>query len=92
MAKKAKVKRYIFNSTCSIYGYNKNKVYENGRKNPISTYAKANLKAENFIYKLKNKKFKVNSLRNSTLFGFSHSMRVDLVIYIFLLNILKKKK
>ena len=92
MAKKAKVKRYIFNSTCSIYGYNKNKVYENGKKNPISTYAKANLKAESFIYKLKNKKFKVNSLRNSTLFGFSHSMRLDLVINIFVLNILKKKK
>ena len=92
ISEKAKVKRYIFNSTCSIYGYNKNKVYENGRKNPISTYAKANLKAEIFIYKLKNKKFKVNSLRNSTLFGFSHSMRLDLVINIFVLNILKKKK
>ena len=92
MAKKAKVKRYIFNSTCSVYGYNENKVYESGGKNPISTYAKANLKAENFIYKLKNNKFKVNSLRNSTLFGFSHSMRLDLVINIFVLNILKKKK
>lgn len=92
LAKKAKVKRYIFNSTCSVYGFSKTKVYENGNKNPISTYAKANLKAENYINKLKNKNFKVNSLRNSTLYGFSNSMRLDLVINIFVLNIMKRKK
>ena len=92
VAKKAGIKRYIFNSTCSVYGFSKKKVFENGQKKPISTYAKANLKAENYIYKLKNKKFKVNSLRNSTLFGFSNSMRLDLVINIFVLNIIKKKE
>ena len=92
IAKKAKVKRYIFNSTCSVYGFSKKMVYENGKKNPISTYAKANLKAENYINKLKNKSFKVNSLRNSTLYGFSNSMRLDLVINIFVLNIMKRKK
>ena len=91
IAKKAKIKRYIFNSTCSVYGFSKKKVLENGRKKPISTYAKANLKSENFIYKLRDKNFKVNSLRNSTLFGFSNSMRLDLVINIFVLNIIKKK-
>ena len=44
-------------------------VYENSKKNPLSTYAKANYKAEHEIMLLKNKKFKVNALRNSTLFG-----------------------
>jgi nucleoside-diphosphate-sugar epimerase len=92
VAKKAKVKRYIFNSTCSVYGFSPNKVFENDIKKPISTYAKANLKAENSINKLTNKEFKVNSLRNSTLFGFSNSMRLDLVINIFVLNIMKKKE
>ncbi len=92
IAKKAKVKRYVFNSTCSVYGFSKKIVYENGNKKPISTYAKANLKAENYIYKLKNKSFRVNSLRNSTLYGFSNSMRLDLVINIFVLNIIKNKK
>ena len=92
IAKKAKVQRYVFNSTCSVYGFSKKKVYENGLKKPISTYAKANLKAETEIYKIRNKKFKVNSLRNSTLFGFSNSMRMDLVINIFVLNIMKKKE
>ena len=68
------------------------KVFESGAKKPISTYAKANLKAESFIYKMRDKNFKVNSLRNSTLYGFSNSMRLDLVINIFVLNILKKKE
>ena len=92
LSKKAKIKRYIFNSTCSVYGFSNKKVFENGSKKPISTYAKANLKAENFIYKMRDKNFKVNSLRNSTLYGFSNSMRLDLVINIFVLNILKKKE
>ena len=41
---------------------------------------------------MRGKNFKVNSLRNSTLFGFSNSMRLDIVINIFVLNILKKKQ
>lgn len=92
LAKMSNVKRYIFNSTCSVYGFNKNKVYENGKKKPISTYAKANLKAESEIFSLKNKSFKVNALRNSTLFGFSNTMRLDLVINIFVFNLIKKKQ
>ena len=92
LAKKAGVKRFIFNSTCSVYGFNKNKVYEDGKKNPLSTYAKANYKAENKILKLKNNNFKVNALRNSTLFGFSNTMRLDLVINIFVYNLMQKKK
>lgn len=91
-AKESGVKRYIFNSTCSVYGFNKNIVYENSKKNPISTYAKANLKSEQYVYKLKDKNFKVNILRNSTLFGFSNNLRLDLVINIFVYNITKKQK
>ena len=49
LARKAGVKRYIFNSTCSIYGYSKEKKFEKGKKNPISTYAKANFEAEKFL-------------------------------------------
>ena len=91
-AKKAGVKRYIFNSTCSVYGFNKKKVFENSGKNPLSTYAKANLAAEKEIYKLRNTSFKVNILRNATLFGFSNTMRLDLVINVFVLNLISGKK
>lgn len=91
LACKAGVKRYIFNSTCSIYGKSNKLTFEDGKKKPISTYAKANLKAEEEIYKLKNKNFKVNCLRNATLFGFSNTMRLDLVINIWVYNLIKKK-
>lgn len=90
-AKKAGIKTYIFNSTCSIYGHNDKLVKENSIKNPISTYAKANLKAEQSIYDLKNNNFHVYILRNATLFGFSKALRLDLVINIFALNIAKKQ-
>ena len=92
MAKKSGVSRYIFNSTCSVYGFNRKKVFENSKKNPISTYAKANYKAERKIFCLKDRKFKVNALRNSTLYGFSNTMRLDLVINIFVLNLMNQKK
>jgi len=91
IAKQSGVKRYIFNSTCSVYGFNKNKVHERSKLNPISVYAKANLKAEKKIYNLKNNIFKVNVLRNSTLFGFSNVLRLDLVINLFVYNLLKNK-
>jgi|SaaInlStandDraft_2_1057019.scaffolds.fasta_scaffold28456_2 nucleoside-diphosphate-sugar epimerase len=91
VARKAGVKRYIFNSTCSVYGFSKKITFEGGKKNPISTYAKANLKAEKYIYSLKNNNFKVNCLRNSTLFGFSNSMRLDLVVNIWVYNLIHNK-
>ncbi len=92
MAKKAGVKHYIFNSTCAVYGHNKRIVSEKSKKNPISTYAKANLKAEEKIYSMRNKNFTVNVLRNATLYGSSHTMRLDLVINKFVYDFMKTKK
>ena len=52
IAKSCGIKRYIFNSTCAVYGYNKKVVNEKSKTNPLSTYAKANLKAEKEIVKI----------------------------------------
>ena len=67
-------------------------MFEQSIKKPISTYAKANLMAEKKIYQLKDKKFKINILRNSTLFGFSNTMRLDLVINIYVYKIMNNEK
>jgi nucleoside-diphosphate-sugar epimerase len=83
IAKASKVKQYIFNSSCSVYGANKNKVYENSSLNPVSTYAKSILKCEQKIYKLRDKNFKTYILRNGTVFGNSRCFRLDLVINFF---------
>ena len=92
IAKKSGVNHYIFSSTCAVYGHNKNIVTEDSITKPISTYAKANLRSEKFIYSLRSKTFIVNILRNATYYGFSPSMRLDLVINVFVYDYLKTKK
>ena len=92
VAKKSGVKRYIFNSTCAVFGHNKKLAYEKTKKKPLSTYAKANLAAEKNIFQKKSEEFKVNVLRNSTLYGFSPAMRLDLVINSFVYTYFKEKK
>lgn len=81
-AKKAGVKKYIFMSSCSVYGKNNLKnLNEESDTDPVSEYAKACLKAENEIRKISDKKFNLIILRNATVFGYSSDrMRFDLVV------------
>src|SRR5579872_6531064 len=82
MAKQAGVKRYILPSSCSIYGFHDHDVVlnEESPTNPLTTYAKANEKAEQEILPLADEKFCVIVLRQATVFGFSPRMRFDLAI------------
>ena len=64
---------------------------ENSNTDPLSTYAKANFKAEKYIYKLKSKNFTVNVLRNSTLWIFSRN-EMDLVINKWVHKYIRTKK
>jgi nucleoside-diphosphate-sugar epimerase len=59
MAKQAGVKRYILPSSCSIYGFHDHDVVlnEESPTNPLTTYAKANEKAEQEILPLADEKF-----------------------------------
>lgn len=80
-AKKAGVKKYIFISSCSIYGKNNNLyLSEKSKADPISEYAKTCLKAEEKILSFSDKYFEVTILRNSTVYGASNRMRFDLVV------------
>lgn len=82
LAKEAGVKRYILPSSCSIYGFHANDVIVNEESptNPLTTYAKANEKAEHEILPLADDKFCVVVIRQATVFGFSPRMRFDLAI------------
>ncbi len=52
------IKWFFFASTSHVYPFNKKKIKENFKTNPISKYGKTKLVAENYIKKkLKNKKF-----------------------------------
>ncbi|MCX7948454.1 MAG: SDR family oxidoreductase, partial [candidate division WOR-3 bacterium] len=77
LSKNMGVKRYILPSSCSIYGFQEEMVDEESPTNPLTTYAKANEKAEKDILPLADKDFVVVVLRQATVFGYSPRMRFD---------------
>lgn len=82
MAKSAGVKRYILPSSCSIYGFQDADTVadETSPTNPLTTYAKANERAERDVMPLADRTFTVVVLRQATVYGFSPRMRFDLAI------------
>ena len=80
LAKQAGVSRYILPSSCSLYGFHPPDVVldETSEPNPLSTYAKANLKTESGVLELVDHNFCVTVLRMATAFGASPRMRFDL--------------
>lgn len=81
LAKKARIKRFIFSSSCSVYGIEKNGIVDESSKvNPLTTYAKSKIMAEKELVKLADGKFCVGILRNSTVCGYSPNLRIDLVV------------
>lgn len=93
LAKEMGVKRFIFASSCSVYGAGNNLLLnEESPVNPVSLYAKAKLMAENELLKMADNDFTVTILRNATVYGLSERMRFDLVVNIMTLHAFKNKK
>tara|TARA_B100001059_G_scaffold236807_1_gene290689 strand:- start:14659 stop:15681 length:1023 start_codon:yes stop_codon:yes gene_type:complete len=80
LSKSSGVNRYILPSSCSIYGFQDAIVDEDSQVNPLTTYAKANYKAEKGVLNLADNKFTVTVIRQATVFGYSPRMRFDLAI------------
>jgi len=80
LAKKYGVSKYVFASTCSVYGFQDGIINEDSNLNPLTTYAKASMMAEKKILPLADKNFSATILRQATVYGFSHKMRFDLAI------------
>jgi len=82
VAKDAKVKKFIFASSGSVYGIKKErKVNEDLRCEPISDYNKTKIVAEKIVESY-GKYFKYYNIRPSTLYGASPRMRLDLTMNI----------
>ena len=79
MCEESSVKKFIYMSSCSVYGFNENIVDENSSVNPLTNYSKSKILNENFIIK-NNFSFQTTILRNATVFGYAPNMRLDLVI------------
>lgn len=76
------VERYILPSSCSIYGFQEQGVVvdETSPTNPLTTYAKANEKAEQAVLALARSGFTAVVIRQATVYGYSPRMRFDLAI------------
>jgi nucleoside-diphosphate-sugar epimerase len=78
--------RFLFSSSCSVYGAAAGSIMETGALNPITAYAKSKVNCEEDLQQLADTKWRPVILRNGTLFGYSPRMRFDLVINTFVLN------
>jgi nucleoside-diphosphate-sugar epimerase len=80
-AKKANVKRYVYASSCSVYGYTENELYDETRAvSSIYPYGISKLQGEQAALQLSDENFSVIALRKGTISGYSPRMRNDLII------------
>src|SRR5580698_9595930 len=81
IAKKAGVRRYIYASSCSVYGYTENKLFdEDGPVNSSYPYGISKLQGERAVMQMVDANFSVIALRKGTVSGYSPRMRFDLII------------
>lgn len=91
-AKKAGVKRFIFASSCSIYGAaGDQRRSEEAEKNPLTAYAKSKWHTEVDLESLADEKFSIIALRFATACGWSPTFRADLVLNDFVATALTQK-
>lgn len=86
------VERYVLASSCSVYGFQDEVVDETSSVNPLTTYAEANIRAEDAAFSLNSTTTAFTALRQATVFGLSPRMRFDLVVNAMTLNVWKDGK
>ena len=80
-AKQARVPRFVYASSCSVYGQAVSEwVDETSPTNPQTAYAECKVRVERDVTPLADNNFCVTFLRNATAYGASPRMRFDIVI------------
>jgi nucleoside-diphosphate-sugar epimerase len=81
IAKEAGVSRFVFASSCSVYGFAEGGARnEQAPLNPLTAYARSKIQTEEDLRLLADESFVVTSLRFATACGSSDRMRLDLVL------------
>uniref|UniRef100_A0A7V5XZJ5 NAD-dependent epimerase/dehydratase family protein n=1 Tax=candidate division WOR-3 bacterium TaxID=2052148 RepID=A0A7V5XZJ5_UNCW3 len=92
IAKSKNCQRFIFASTCSVYGASDNEfLTEESKTSPVSLYAKTKLDSEKILLK-EGKDLVTTILRFATVYGPSYRERYDLVVNLLSLKAVKEKK
>ena len=80
-AKKAGVPRFLFSSSCSLYGAAGDEMLtEDAAFNPVTAYGVSKVLAEADLSKLADETFSPTYLRNATAYGLSPRLRADIVV------------
>lgn len=81
LAKGAGVRRFLYASTCSVYGSaGTDLVTESAPLRPLTAYAESKVRVEDDVAAIADGSFSPVFLRNATAFGFSSRLRADIVL------------
>ncbi|MBH0190079.1 MAG: SDR family oxidoreductase [Nitrospira sp.] len=92
-AKQAGVKKFVFASSCSVYGFAEGGPRrEEDAVNPLTAYAKSKVSTEKDLASLASDTFTATCLRFATACGMSDRLRLDLVLNDFVAGALASKR
>jgi nucleoside-diphosphate-sugar epimerase len=92
LADEAKVKRFVFASSCSVYGFAPGAARtESDALNPQTAYARSKVEAERALAGMNRSAMTVTCLRFATACGMSDRLRLDLVLNDFVASSVAQK-
>jgi nucleoside-diphosphate-sugar epimerase len=75
------VQRYLFASSCSLYGAGGDELLtEDAAFQPVTPYGESKVRTEQAVTKLADRSFSPVYLRNATAYGVSRRLRADIVV------------
>ncbi len=93
ICKQAGIRRFIYASSCSIYGYTVDELYD--EDSPVACfypYGISKLQGERGVFQLHDDDFSVIALRQGTVCGHSPRMRFDLIVNTMLKTAITERK
>ncbi len=87
------VRRFVLASSCSVYGRGVFELLdEESPANPVSTFGRSKLAAENGILQMKGAHFEPVVARVATMFGWSRRMRFDLAVNLMVATAMRRQR